>query len=181
MKEVSDSELVSFLQDGSFSAFDELYKRNWERLYKVAYRAVGSEQTSMDLVQDVFLSLWKNRLRLDSTKCLQAFLFTILKNNTINWYKKEMIRKNSLEEFNLNHLHASPIEDAYHAKELATLIREEIELLPSKMRKIFVLSRYKNMTVSEISTELEIAPRTVKNQLSNALKILRTRIIPCKG
>ena len=96
MKEVSDSELVSFLQDGSFSAFDELYKRNWERLYKVAYRAVGSEQTSMDLVQDVFLSLWKNRLRLDSTKCLQAFLFTILKNNTINWYKKEMIRKNSL-------------------------------------------------------------------------------------
>lgn len=176
MKEVCDSELVSLLKQGSLPAFDELYKRNWKSLYQVAYRAVGSQETAMDLVQDVFLSLWKHRLRMDPEKCLQAFLFTILKNNTINWYKRELLRKNSLQEVQSESRYSSPVEDAYHVKELSALIRGEIQLLPAKMQQVFVLSRYNNMTVSEISTELNIAPRTVKNQLSNALKILRTRI-----
>jgi RNA polymerase sigma-70 factor (ECF subfamily) len=65
-------------------------------------------------------------------------------------------------------------EDDLIAKELSNTIEGRIKELPGKMQQVFVLSRQQNLSISEISEMLNIAPRTVKNQISNALKILRT-------
>jgi len=67
-------------------------------------------------------------------------------------------------------------EDSLIAKELSVTIEGEIRELPKKMQEVFILSRQQNLSVNEISETLNITPRTVKNQLSNALKILRTKL-----
>ena len=67
-------------------------------------------------------------------------------------------------------------EDSLMAKELSVAIEGEIRELPKKMQEVFILSRQQNLSVNEISETLNITPRTVKNQLSNALKILRTKL-----
>ena len=67
-------------------------------------------------------------------------------------------------------------EDNLIAKELSATIEGEIRELPKKMQEVFILSRQQNLSVNEISETLNITPRTVKNQLSNALKILRTKL-----
>lgn len=95
----------------------------------------------------------------------------------INLYKKDAIRERGIEE--LLHFDSDPVythEDHYIAKELAQTINNRVGELPHKMQKVFVLSRYEHLSINEISESLNITPRTVKNQLSNALKILRTRV-----
>jgi RNA polymerase sigma-70 factor (ECF subfamily) len=67
-------------------------------------------------------------------------------------------------------------EDNLMAKELSIVIDGEIRELPRKMQEVFILSRRQHLSVNEISETLNITPRTVKNQLSNALKILRTKL-----
>jgi RNA polymerase sigma-70 factor (ECF subfamily) len=100
-----------------------------------------------------------------------------LRNGIINLYKKDTGKKKSVQE--LMHFDNEPSyssEDHYIAKEFALALRKQVEELPEKMQQVFVLSRYEHFTIAEISQSLNITPRTVKNQLSNAMKILRTKI-----
>lgn len=165
------------IQNGNIRAFDEFYKQNWRSLYQMAYHSTGSVEDAKDLVQNVFINFWNARYSIDVDQFHVSYLFTSLRNGIINLYKKDAVKKRGMEE--LLHFDNQPAhtnEDYYIAKELAQTINTQVEELPQKMQRVFVLSRYEHLTISEISETLNIAPRTVKNQLSNALKILRTRV-----
>lgn len=176
MKNHSEAELINLLKAGDIPAFDEFYKRNWKPLYNLAYRSVCCQDEAMDLVQNVFVILWDNRKNLNPDKCIEAFLFTILKNNIINFYRKEAVKRRKMEVIASPTTNTPTNEEVFFAKELSQRINGEIDLLPQKMQQVFILSRREHKSVLEISQELNIAPRTVKNQLSNALKTLRTRL-----
>jgi RNA polymerase sigma-70 factor, ECF subfamily len=170
---MSQEELIILIQTGNIKAFDEFYKNNWKPLYHMAYRATGSIDDAKDLVQNVFINFWNTRESIDVGKFHISYLFTSLRNGIINLHKKTEVRRQHAElqpEMNIAYTN----EDHYIAKELAQTLQTRVTLLPNKMQQVFVLSRYKNLSVSEISETLNITPRTVKNQLSTALKILRT-------
>lgn len=174
---LSEVELIALIKAGDINAFDEFYKRNWRVLYQTAYRSTGSSDDAKDLVQTVFINLWNCRYSLQPDRYNASYLFRSLKNNIINFYKKDSVRKKSMDnllyvEYGDQYTH----EDSLIAKELSVVIEGEIRELPKKMQEVFILSRQQNLSVNEISEALNIAPRTVKNQLSNALKILRTKL-----
>ncbi|MFC0513766.1 RNA polymerase sigma factor [Mucilaginibacter angelicae] len=172
---LSEKELITLIRQGDMRSFDEFYKRNWRGLYQTAYRATGSSDDAKDLVQTVFISLWKCRQNLSPEQYNSSYLLRALKNNIINFYKKDAIRKKGVDELlQLNNSNEFTNEDDLIAKELSLTIEGRIKELPDKMQQVFVLSRQQNLSIGEISEMLNIAPRTVKNQISNALKILRT-------
>jgi RNA polymerase sigma-70 factor, ECF subfamily len=172
---LSEVELITLIKQGNMKAFDEFYKRNWRGLYQVAYRATSSEDDAKDLVQAVFIGLWKCRLNLCPDQYNTSYLMRALKNNIINFCKKDAIRKRGVSELlQLDTVNEFTSEDSLIAKELAIALEGRIKELPGKMQQVFVLSRHQNLSINEISEKLDIAPRTVKNQISNALKILRT-------
>lgn len=158
------------------STFDDFYRRNWKVLFHIANSAVNSEEEAKDLVQNTFIKLWNARDKLDSSKNIKAYLFTSLKNGIINFYKRETIRKNKIAHITTMNPSYSPLEENYNVKELSKKINNEVAHLPRKMQEIFILSRHQHLSVLEISKHLHITQRTVKNQLSNALKILRARM-----
>ena len=160
----------------SISAFDDFYRHNWKALFHIAYSAVSSEEEAKDLVQNAFINFWNARDKLDSSKNIKAYLFTSLKNGIINFYKREIIRKNKIAHITTANQSYSPLDENYNAKELSREINKEIAHLPRKMQEIFILSRHQHLSVLEISQHLNITQRTVKNQLSNALRILRARM-----
>lgn len=169
--------LTELLKQGDRAAFNKLYAMHWKKLFSIAYQALGSADDAKDIVQDTFVKVWDKREQLDTSCQVSGFLFTILKNNIINYLKKELSRKKRLQNAfgNREEKDHSP-EDHYEASQLSVLLEREINQLPPKMRHILVLSRNKNMAIKEIATALNIAPQTVKNQLSNALRILRSKI-----
>ncbi len=72
------------------------------------------------------------------------------------------------------------IDDAQHAfttKELQKALVLEINNMPARVREVFKLSREEQMSVREIALHLSLSPQTVKNQLSYALKQLRSRLL----
>ena len=172
---MSQEELIILIQKGDIKAFDEFYKDNWRPLYHMAYRSTGSVDDAKDLVQNVFISFWNNKENIEVSRFHISYLFTSLKNGITNLYKKAEVRRSHSEE-TVEHDAVYTVEDDYLAKELAQILKNRVTLLPDKMQRVFVLSRYQHLSVSEISQSLNIAPRTVKNQLSTALKILRAAV-----
>jgi RNA polymerase sigma-70 factor (ECF subfamily) len=175
--QLSKEQLIALIKEGDIKAFDSFYKQNWRPLYQMAYHSTGSVDDAKDLVQNVFINFWNYRASLNPQLYHTSFLFTSLKNGIINYYKKDEVRRRGVAE--LLHFDNQPTytnEDHYVAKELAGQIKSHINQLPQKMQQIFVLSRQNHLSVNEISEALNITPRTVKNQLSNALRILRTRM-----
>lgn len=143
----------------------------------MAYRSTGSSDDAKDLVQTVFINLWNCRYNLQPDRYNASYLFRSLKNSIINFHKKDSVRKRGMD--NLLYVEDTDQytqEDSLMAKELSVAIEGEIRELPKKMQEVFILSKQQNLSVNEISETLNITPRTVKNQLSNALKILRTKL-----
>lgn len=174
---VSEIELIILIKEGNIQAFNEFYKQNWRALYQMAYRSTCSQEDAKDLVQTVFINLWNCRYSLQPDRYNTSYLFRMLKNNIINFYKQDSARKKRLEKLlQLDNADQYTNEDSLIAKELSVVIEGEIRELPRKMQEVFILSRHQNLSVNEISETLNITPRTVKNQLSNALKILRTKL-----
>lgn len=136
---------------------------------------VKSEITAEDLSQDIFEQLWEKRDFLPEIKFLNAYVFRMAKNAAINYLKSQKVK----DDFVTSYVASSDysIEEDVYAKELELLIRLTIEKMPEQRRKIFEMSRYKNLKNAEIAEKLGISKKTVENHLNIALKQIRRAIL----
>ena len=87
---LSDELLVKLLRVNDRGAFEEIYRRFWKTLFKMAQNKLKSTELIEELLQDVFLSLWEKR-DTQTIENLRAYLFTALKYRIIDQYKKQML------------------------------------------------------------------------------------------
>lgn len=174
---LSDKELLLLLQKGNHSAFAEIYNRFKGLLILHAYNKLNDRDEAKDIVQELFTTVWNKRNSLEINETLSGYLYTAIRNRVI----KYISRKKSEEKY-LQSLHDvieadnSPTDYLVREHQLSRLIEQEIDQLPPKMREIFILSRKHNLSHRQIAEQLDIAEPTVKKQVSNALKILRTKL-----
>jgi RNA polymerase sigma-70 factor (ECF subfamily) len=174
---ISDYELLTLFKEGQRSAYEEIYNRYWALLFNHARRMLQSDEDAKDLVQDVFSVFWIDGPTLELQTTLSAYLYSIMRYKVFNLIDRKKVRSNylsSLEEF----IKKNEYSGEYHVREkqMKELIEKEIVALPPKMREVFELSRKADMNYREIAEKLNISDNTVKKQMSNALKILRTRL-----
>ena len=159
------------------AAFRVLYNRYWESLYKKAIYRLGNGADAQDVVQEVFISLWRNRATIQLEGTLTPYLFSALKYSIIKQvYRKA--KKGVQVPLSANELERTEvtIEELLQYKELQTLLAGEIAGLPERMQEIYRLSRVENLPINEIARRLNISEQTVKNTLTTALKRLREKI-----
>ncbi|MEQ7799682.1 RNA polymerase sigma-70 factor [Pedobacter sp. ASV1-7] len=175
-KSLSDTELTSFLKGGDRNAFSEIYDRYWGLLYRHARRMTNDDELAKDIVQDVFVSLWDRGSEIHFSHSLSAYLYSTTRNKVINLYDKEKVKTKyiaSLTSFLKNSENVT--DHLLRERLLSALIEQEISMLPKKMKEIFEMSRKANMSAKEIAANLELSDKTVKRQISNAIKILRLK------
>ena len=172
---VEEQLLIKKLIKGDTNAFDLLFDRYSRKIYGFALRYLKSEVDAEGVVQDVFLYIWNSRKNIRTDTNFRSYLFTI----TINLIKKVFRR----EAYQLRFMEESPALKADNSVdeqlEYASLLEEVdklIDKLPERRRNIFIKSRKLGMSSKEIAEELGITPGTVDNQVSKALKFLRTKI-----
>jgi len=173
---LSDIELVQLLQSSDEAAFNEIYKRFQGLLYVYACRITHEENEAEDIVQEIFIYLWDKRaaLALDS---LSGWLYQAVRYRFFDRLDRRKVRadhRTSLQSF-LDQGTYCP-DEYVREKELAQLIEDGIAALPTKMQEIFTLSRKEQLTHKEIASRLNISEKTVKNQVHNALRFLKTRV-----
>ncbi len=175
MKNYSDKELLT--AEDFQSAFAILYNRYWQRLYSKAQIKLRNDADSQDAVQEVFVSLWRNRQTIEIDGTLESYLFSALKYCII---KKIYRNARKGEYLPLSHTSAADYSaaenDPCNYKELESVILKELDSLPTKMRHIYDLSRVEHLRTAEIASQLNISEQTVKNTLTTALKRLRQRL-----
>lgn len=174
---LQDAELASLLRDGDHRAYTEIYLRFTPVLHAHAYAKLHDRDDAKDVVQELFSALWVKRESLVFHSSLTGYLYTSLRNrilNVIAHKKVESEHLTSLQQF-MNKGQAIT-DHLLRRKQLAELIEKEVANLPPKMQEIFILSRNRQLSHREIAEKLDISEKTVKNQINNALKILRARL-----
>lgn len=174
---LSDLELVQLLKSSDEAAFNEIYRRFGPLLYVYTCRVTREENEAKDIVQEVFIYLWDKRTKLAQIDSLSGWLYQAVRYRFFDSLDRRKVRtdhQESLQQF-LDQGVYSP-DEYVREKELAQLVEKGIAALPSKMQEIFFLSRKEELSHKEIASRLNISEKTVKNQVHNALRILKTRI-----
>ncbi|TJZ61564.1 RNA polymerase sigma-70 factor [Sphingobacterium olei] len=173
----TETELMTLLKEGDHKAFLEIYDRYKVLLQQHAYKKIGDAQDVQDVIQELFTELWDKRISLNITTGLSNYLFTAIRNRSLNLiYKrrKEMHYLESLEEFinEGNYL----IDLQIREREFTELIQKEIDALPTRMREVYKLSREEGLSHKQIAELLGTSETTVSKQITNVLKILRKKL-----
>ncbi|QQT29259.1 sigma-70 family RNA polymerase sigma factor [Sphingobacterium multivorum] len=154
-----------------------LYEEYWESLFKQMMRILLDEDEAADVVQQAFLDLLEMKEKIPEIKSAKSFLFIMGRNLAFKKLRRRLVSDNYRDFYANQYKEASSlIEEWIVFKELDDLIEKEIDKLPHKMKEIFILSRHAEMSYSEIAKKLNISDKTVKKQISNALKLIRLKV-----
>jgi RNA polymerase sigma-70 factor, ECF subfamily len=173
---LEDDKILQIFHENPGAALGILYDKYFEYLSKEVFFILKDEQDTKDVIQDLFLSLWKNKDLLNHINLsLKQYLKKAAYNKSINKIKTRVQFADWDDD-------ESPLEvEEQHnkivAEELESSIIRAIDELPIKCRTVFILSRFEEKTYKEIAIELNISQKTVENQIGKALKILRNKII----
>lgn len=178
LQQLSDKELLNLLPEKGDAVIEVFFKRYYQYLCIVVMRMLSDKAKTEDLVQDVFYELWRKRESLFITTSLKAYLKRAAVNKTLNYFRAEKMK------FSDNEIILPSIEtetssaiDIMETAELKIFIDQSIDALPPRCKMIFVLSRYEEMSHKEIAAQLDISVKTVENQISKALKLLRGQLV----
>lgn len=170
----TEQDLFRQVSEGSRSAFRVLFEMYNGRLATFIYKLTKSETVAAELVQDIFVKLWVNRSELSDVRNVQAYLFTMASNRTI-----DHLRKVAAESRMLNNLwnriarFQESVEEEYNAKECSDLVNQAIVQLSPQKQRIFKLSRYEGLNHEEIASQLRLSKSTVKNHLVESLRHIK--------
>lgn len=179
MEQLLDNELVKLAQEGEERAFDELVARYQTRVTHLVYRYVKNTDVALELVQDIFLKLFKNLFRFKGESKFSSWLFRIAVNDCIDYLRKVKVRKeqslDSLQEqgFDPHETRGEAFTaEQYESREEQTRVRHALANLNEKQKAVVVMKIYEEMTFEDISEVLQIPVSTVKSRLYKALSTL---------
>jgi RNA polymerase sigma-70 factor (ECF subfamily) len=172
----TDEELALLLKQAGPEVFKEIYDRYWDRLLNAAYKRVKNTETCEEIVQDVFTKLWTNRTSLIFTTGLGNYLYTAVRYNVIDHYRKHTVRENFITSEQVHVKLDNSTEEYIFLNDLKKHIDMMIAKLPVKCRSVYQLSRIEFKTNKEIASELNISEKTVEGHLTKALQSLRVTI-----
>ena len=174
----SDEDLLFYLNKGNIDAFKQIYLQHWSDLYQYAYNILRNKTISEEIVQETFVSLWRRHETLKITQTLRAYLFTAVKFQVLNYMKSEKVKRDyaaSYYAFKSASFDNSN-EENIRLTDLKEMIETEVSKLPEKCQQIFRLSRDEHQSIKTIAEMLNISSKTVENQLTKALKQLRSSL-----
>lgn len=170
-----DIELVALLKEGNRGAFAEIYNRYKGILFVHAYKRLLSPDEAEDAVHDLFAALWSGRLNFNlHTGNLSGYLYSAVRNRVLKVIAKRQFAEGYL--VSLEEPENAATDHRLRENQLKAIIEKEVALLPARMREIFELSRNAQLSHKEIALQLDVSEKTVKNQINNALKILRVKL-----
>ncbi len=172
----ADQELVDRLLKGDLEAFNLIFKKYGDKLYRFALKYLRSKEEAEELVQEVFLKILENRKNLKKELSLKSYLFTISYHYLCRIFRRRNYRSEFEKEITATASDTFSIEDRLEYQSVFEQIDQIIEKLPPRRKEIFIKSRKEGKTTREIAEEMHLVPSTVDNQISEALKFIRQNI-----
>jgi RNA polymerase sigma-70 factor (family 1) len=177
-KTLSDDELVILLKEGNRLAYSEIYSRYFYLMFVFAYKKLRDEELAKDFVQELFTKLWEKRETILENGNLSQYLYISLRSRMFDYFAHKKVQTkyiDSLKDFASANI-VGHTDYLIREKQLADYIEKQVQLLPKKMRQAFEMSRKKHLSNREIAQELNTTESNVSQHISNAIKILKTKL-----
>lgn len=155
-------------------AFEKLFSLFYPALAVYARRYIVEQAIREDIVQDVFVALWENRKRLTITTSIRSYLILAVRNNCLNYLKKEGMNRQYLELVSVEE--GMNDDNVYLLSELYDLFEKALNKLPETYRLVFEMHRFDGKNYDEIARELNISVRTAKRYKSQVVEILHEEL-----
>jgi RNA polymerase sigma-70 factor (family 1) len=173
---INGNELIIRVVQGDEIAFGQLFRQYKNKLYSFILHLSGSATIAEDVLQDVFLKIWRDRDQLTGIDNFNAYLYRMAQNTAIN-----VLRRQSREALLLNEVQRLAPEgvqgdELLAAKEVRTALQQAINNLPHQQRKVYQLGQEQGLTYEQIAGSLGISTSTVRNHMVQALKAIREYI-----
>jgi RNA polymerase sigma-70 factor (family 1) len=170
----NENELLQLAASGDQSAFAELFLQNRHKLFSFLMRLTQSPEATEDVIQDIFMKLWRSRSSLREIDHFSSYLFKMAQNQCITHFKR-MAKETLIISRLASDVRPSQstTEDQLALKEVQEQLQQAVSKLTPQQKLVFTLSREKGLKYDEIAAELNISSSTVKNHMIDALRIIR--------
>lgn len=170
-----DKKTLEALRNGDHASFEVVFVAYFNKIKVFINGYLKSETDAEELAEDLFVNLWINRQSIDTAKSFDSYLHIIARNSAINFLKHKFVHFSYVNNLQKEEYGASSEEELI-AKELGLLIDDVVDKMPEQRKQIYILSRNKGLTNTEIAAQQQTTKRTVESQLSLALKEIRQAI-----
>lgn len=177
----TDIDLMQRLKAGDTRSFEELLQRHQKRVLNVIYRYLGHATLAEDLVQEVFLRVYKARQSYKPKAKFTTWLYKITANLCLKELEKRRKKTYSLDSGTkepaqyIQSTAASPAE-TMEQKEVAQVVQDALAELPPKQRMAVVLNKYQGFSYEEIAASMELSTKAIKSLLFRARTSLKERL-----
>jgi RNA polymerase sigma-70 factor (ECF subfamily) len=187
---LDDTDLVTTFLKSEERAFDVLVERYQTRLLNFIYRTVGDRERAEDLVQEVFVRVYRHLARFDRSKKFSTWIYTIAsnlaKNELRNRSRNPLVFFQSLTKGFAGE-EERPVEfedprsrpdDLFHKRHLREVVDKSVSLLPAHHREVFVLRELEGKSYEEIAEITHCNLGTVKSRLNRARTAFAALVAP---
>lgn len=173
----NEKELLRCSAEGDATAFAALFRMYQHKLYGFLLRATGSPEMAEDVIQDVFLKLWKDRELLTEIHQFGGYIYRMAQNQVINSLKRMARETLILDELGKAALPVNPDAEAHLSlQEVTQSLHHALSKLTPKQKLVYTLSRERGLKHDEIAQHLNISPSTVNNHMIEALRLIRQQL-----
>jgi RNA polymerase sigma-70 factor (ECF subfamily) len=175
--ERSDETLVKQALKGKKSAWITLVKRYEKNLYNYTLRMVSNPDDALDLMQDVFMAVFRNLASFRGDSPFKGWLFKIAHYRCIEFYrrKKPTQSLNDTPEQEEQSSDACP-EAHFYSGQQSSALHKALKTLPLNQKLVVELKFFQHCTFDEIAKQLGISVNTVKSRLYSALDKLKDHL-----
>ena len=169
-----DDELTQMLRNGENLAFTEIYNRYWDKLYCIAYKLLKDTDPAEEIVQDVFLLLWRKRETL-TIQSLTHYLAAMTRYAVYRHIAKEKASRQHENIIGLIRAEATSQMDV-DSKMLLEIIETLSNKLPEKCRLVFQYNKLQDQSLVDVAGQLNISQKTAEAHLTKALRLIRANL-----
>lgn len=173
---LADEDLIALAEGGDAEAFAALYDRHSRAAYSLAYRMMGEKQAAEDLVQDVFLKVWRSagsyRVERGSVR---TWILSVLHNRGIDQIRSSASRRRTQDKIEASAPKSQPSEAFAETwrNTQRDQVRDALTSLPPEQLKILELAYFSGYTHVEIAEILDLPLGTVKGRMRLGLKKIK--------
>lgn len=172
-----ERKLLMLIAEGDETAFASLYRYYGRRIFPFLLKLTGSEVAAEDVMQNTFLSLWLNRMRLPEIENFSGYVYRAAGNQAYTWLtKNKNVQVLETAAAGASAGSQDLTSQEVHFREAQRLINEAVNELPGQRKKIFRLYREGGYSYNEIAEQLNLSPSTVRNSVAAALDAIRKKL-----
>ena len=167
--------LFTHFKNGSQKAFKTLFDHYWEAMFCKANSILQNRDVAQDVVQEIWINLWNQKEHIEISN-FEAYIFRSVSYGCYKYLRDNKFNTSQLQIIDSLVLPSSEVENQHNLEATQNIIDQSLNELSPRCQQIYKLSRLEDLTNEDIALKLGISKRSVENQVSIALKVIRRHL-----